>query len=466
MGYFPATHSGHARSHRSRRLQSATMETSESATFGHRIIHPQTIWDRVVRWGLFCVALSAILSVAFSAFYFLLWPLRVLFAPVALALVVVYLLNPLVNLLERRGLRRGFGVAIIYVLFVVVVAVGMSLLVPIIARQITGFIEQLPAYVQDATREINQFAAKRGWDYRINLDTEQIQQYVVDNREAIIGVLGGVRSFAFGVIHILITLVIGIILSIYILLDMPKIQRSLRNLMPEGRGEEIATLADKVGNVLGGFFRGQFLVALFVGIASAVGLTIVGIPFAAVVGLIAGVFNLVPLIGPFIGAIPAVILALLSDQPVDALWAGLVLLGVQQIDNHIISPNVMARTVKLHPITVMLALLAAGSLFGIFGMLLVVPGIAAVKVIAIHFWSKRSVRDAIVAAMPDGATPSVVSEAVTVAEADGDDGQVVVKEERTVIAKRKRSSSARAPAKRRTTRGSPGATKRTRSRGR
>lgn len=447
-------------------LQSAAMEPSDlGSTFGQRIIHPQTIWDRVVRWGLFCVALSAIVSVVFSAFYFLVWPLRVLFAPVALALVVVYLLNPLVNRLERRGVKRGLGVAIIYVVFVAVVAAGLSLLVPIIARQITGFIDKLPEYVQDATTEINEFAAKRGWDYRINLDTEQIQQYVVDNREAIIGVLGGVRSFAFGVIHILITLVIGIILSIYILLDMPKIQQSMRNILPEGRREEIIGLADKVGGVLGSFFRGQLLVALFVGVASAVGLTVIGIPFAAVVGLIAGVFNLVPLIGPFIGAIPAVILALLSDQPVDAVWAMLWLLTVQQIDNHIISPNVMARTVKLHPITVMLALLAAGSLFGIFGMLLIVPGIAAVKMLAGHFWEKRSVRDAIVAAMPDGATPAMMSEPVVVEEA-GEGVAIVNEEQRSVVSEPKPVKRARSTAKRRTSRGSQAGPKRTRSKGR
>ncbi|MGH2727633.1 MAG: AI-2E family transporter, partial [Actinomycetota bacterium] len=172
-------------------------EPEAPATFGQRLVQPRTIWDRVVRWGLFCVALSAIVGVVFSAFYFLVWPLRVVFAPVALALVVVYLLNPLVNMLERRGLRRGLGVAIIYVVFVAVVAVGLSLLVPVIARQIGGFIDKLPDYVQDATQRINEFAAKRGWDYRIDLSSDQIRQYVIDNREAIIGVLGGVRSFAF-----------------------------------------------------------------------------------------------------------------------------------------------------------------------------------------------------------------------------------------------------------------------------
>jgi predicted PurR-regulated permease PerM len=376
---------------------------------GHRLIHPQTIWDRVVRWGLFSVSLAAVLVLVGVAFRYLLWPLRVLFAPVALALVVVYLLNPLVNRLERRGMRRGLAVAAIYVAFVAVVAVSLSLVVPVIARQIGGFVNELPRYVQDAAREVNDFAARRGWDFRVDLSAEQVQRYIAENRQAIIGVLGGVRSFAFGVFHVLITLVIGVILSIYILLDLPKIQRTVRSLLPEGRREELTALAERVGGVLGGFFRGQLLVATFVGVASAIGLTLVKIPFAAVVGLVAGVFNLVPLIGPFIGAVPAVILALLSGHPVRALWAGLVLLIVQQIDNHIISPNVMARTVRLHPITVMLALLAAGSLFGIFGMLLVVPGIAAAKVVAQYAWEKRSFREALAAAIPDAVQPEVVA---------------------------------------------------------
>jgi predicted PurR-regulated permease PerM len=446
---------------------SRLMSTPASGSgLGERLLHPETIWDRIVRWGIFCAALAAIVAVLGSAFIYLIWPLRVIFPPVALALVVVYLLNPLVTKLERRGLRRGFGVLIIYVAFVAVVTVALSFLIPVIARQISGFIDNLPSYVEKATTEVNEFAARRGWDFRIDLSTEQVRNYIVDNREAIVGVLGGVKSFAFGLIHILITLIVGIILSIYILLDMPKIQASIRQMLPERRRDEIIGLAEKIGGALGGFFRGQLLVALFVGIASAVGLTWVGIPFAAVVGLIAGVFNLVPLIGPFIGAIPAVILALLSDHPGDAWQAALVLLVVQQIDNHIISPNVMGRTVKLHPITVMLALLAAGSLFGIFGMLLIIPTIAAIKAVAQHLWSKRSVREAIADAIPDGATPQVVSESVEVEEEvrtsrGGTETKTTVTEKTTVASK---AVAKKAPANgaRRTSRGSRAAPKRKR----
>jgi predicted PurR-regulated permease PerM len=437
------------------------MDAHPRGTFGERIISPVTIWDRIVRWGLFCLALSAIVAVILSAFVYLVLPFRVIFAPVALALVVVYMLNPLVTRLERRGIKRGLGVAIVYVAFVALVSLAMSLIVPIIARQITGFIDNLPGYVEHATKNINEFAEKRGSDFRIDLTTEKVRDYVVHNRAAIIGVLGGVKSFAFGLIHILITLIIGIVLSVYILLDLPKIQATVRSLLPEGRREELTELAERVSSVLGSFFRGQLLVALFVGVASAVGLTLVKVPFAAVVGLIAGVFNLVPLIGPFIGAIPAVILGLLSGEPIRALWGALVLLTVQQIDNHIISPNVMGRTVKLHPITVMLALLFAGSLFGIFGMLLIIPTIAALKMVGQYLWEKRSVREAVAAAIPDTVQPAMVTDAVLVEE------EITLEEETLVVAEpvvRKKSPGrpARATGGRRTTRGSPAAKKRRR----
>ena len=429
---------------------------------GDRILHPQTAWDRVVRWGLFSAALAAIVGVVVSAFVFLIWPLRVVFAPIVLALVVVYLLNPLVTRLQHRGLRRGVAVAVLYVAFLAVVGAALAFLIPLIARQIAGLIDRLPTYIEDATGAINRFAARRHSSFRIKLTPEQVQNYIVQNKNTIRGFLGGVRSFAVSLLHVLVTVVIGIVLSVYILLDLPNIQRGFRSLLPESRRDEIVSVGERIGAALGGYFRGQLLVASFVGVASAIGLALVKIPFAAAVGLVAGVFNLVPLIGPFVGAIPAVVLGLLSGDPIRALWGALVLLLVQQIDNHIISPNVMGRTVKLHPITVMLALLAAGSLWGIFGMLLIIPAIATIKAVGSHLWSKRRVREAIGEAIPDEMMPSVVTESVVISErvtTDGEEADLVAEE--TVVKRGKRS--ARSDGASRTSRGSRAAAKRKRS---
>lgn len=140
---------------------------------------------------------------------------------------------------------------------------------------------------------------------------------------------------------------------------------------------------------MGGFFRGQLLVALLVGVLSALALRIVGLPYWLVVGMIAGFFNLIPMVGPFIGGIPAVLIAAAFLTPWHILYVVVALTIVQQIDNHFVSPNVMRWAVRLHAVTVMLSLLAGAALAGFSGMLLAVPVVASVKVVAAHLWRTR-----------------------------------------------------------------------------
>jgi hypothetical protein len=152
------------------------------------------------------------------------------------------------------------------------------------------------------------------------------------------------------------------------------------------------------------------------------GLWVIGLPYWAPIGLIAGLFNLIPLIGPFIGAIPALFVAFTTPESTTGLlhprpgWplavaASLVLLAVQQIDNHLISPRLVRRTVRLHPLTVMLSLLAAGAVLGLWGMLLVIPVVAAAKILIIHYWDTRMVWP------PRGATPTPPTDAPAADEA-------------------------------------------------
>jgi predicted PurR-regulated permease PerM len=211
---------------------------------------------------------------------------------------------------------------------------------------------------------------------------------------------GRLVSFTRGLFGVAVVFIVGPILAFYFLVDLPKIKRGLRAMVPARRRAEYEAVMGKVGRAIGGFFRGQLLVALFVGITSALALWAVGLPFWAVVGLIAGLFNLIPLIGPFIAAIVAVLIAFTTDTAgggllnLEAGWplavgSAVALLIVQQIDNHIMSPNIVARTVNLHPVTVMLGLLAGGTLLGLWGMLLAVPTLATVKVLLLHTWDTR-----------------------------------------------------------------------------
>jgi len=349
---------------------------------------------RTVRWGLVSWSLIGLGILIYLGYKYLLYPVRIVFPPLLIALVIVYVLNPLVTRLQARGIPRVWGTLITYLLFLGLVGVGMRYLIPVLAHQISGFAASVPDLLSRAQDELARLVD------RLNLDVNTSQLF------ASLGPGGGAGSFisrifgfTVGVLHAVLAVVLGMVLGFYLLVDLPKIQRGTTAFIPSRRRGEISAITENMGRALGGFFRGQLLVALFVGLASMLGLFIVGLPYWALVGAVAGLFNLIPLVGPFIGAIPALFIAFTTDSSggllsLDPGWplaigASIALLVVQQIDNHIISPNVVARTVKLHPVTVMLGLLIGGTLLGLGGMLLAVPVVAATKILMLHYWDTR-----------------------------------------------------------------------------
>ena len=342
------------------------------------------------------MAWSAIgfLILGYVAYRFLLIPVRIAFGPLLLALVIVYLLNPIVSRLQARGVPRVWGTLLTYVIFLGIVGVGLRFLIPVVVNQVSSFVSTLPGLLDRAQEWLVSVARRIG----IRVDSTDILASLNPGGEAG-SFISRIFSFTAGFLHALVVFVLGAVLGFYLLVDLPKMQRGAMALIPLRRRDEVRSVLDSMGRALGGYFRGQLLVAAFVGVASMLGLFVVGLPYWALVGAVAGLFNLIPLIGPFMAAVPALFIAfttsdsggLLTLSPgwPMALGASIALLVVQQIDNHIVSPNVMARTVKLHPVTVMLGLLIGGTLAGLVGMLLVVPVIAVVKILLLHVWDSR-----------------------------------------------------------------------------
>lgn len=351
---------------------------------------------RAARWGIVTWTLIGLGILGYWGYHYLVHPVRAIFPPLLLAVVIVYLLNPVVTRLERRGLGRGWGTFLVYVLFFLVVFLLVRWLAPVVSRQVAAFVASVPDLLSRAGDELSVLAARANLKLRI----EDLVANIQANRTEALSFVGRIASFTGGVIHVAVIMILGPILAFYLLVDLPKLRRGVIAAIPTGRRDEVLGVSHKLAISVGGFFRGQLLVALFVGLASMLALWIVGLPYWALVGLICGIFNLVPMIGPYIGAIPAIFIAfttptsegLLHIEPgwPLAIASALALLLVQQIDNHIISPNVVARTVKLHPVTVMLSLLAGGTLLGLWGMIFAVPFVAAVKIIGVHMWDTRA----------------------------------------------------------------------------
>lgn len=335
-----------------------------------------------------------IVILGYLAYRFLLVPVRIAFGPLLVALAIVYLLNPIVSRLESRGLPRVWGTLLTYVVFLSLVGVALRFLIPLVANQVSSFVSTLPGLLARAQESLAGFARRLG----IEVKSTDILASLSPQGEAG-SFISRIFSVTAGLLHALVVLVLGAVLGFYLLVDLPKIQRGAMALIPLRRRDEVRSVLERMGRALGGYFRGQLLVAAFVGVASMLGLFIVGLPYWALVGAVAGLFNLIPLIGPFIGAVPALFIAFTTSDSGGVLhlhpgWpmavgAALALLVVQQLDNHIISPNVMARTVKLHPVTVMLGLLIGGTLAGLVGMLVTVPVIACSKILLLHLWDSR-----------------------------------------------------------------------------
>jgi predicted PurR-regulated permease PerM len=351
---------------------------------------PRSAYDRFARVGVTAWALVGI-AVAGFLLLRLLQSMQVLVPPVLLAIAVVYLLNPIVTMLHRRGLPRLAGTFVVYLGFVLLVVAIMAVLVPMLTREASAAVEDFPEYSRQVEAQVNQIAARFDQQVTFEVDGDRVQDWLSDpaNRETVLNYVTGLRSVTSSVLHGLLVFVIGLIVAFYLLVDLPRLRRGALAIVPPRHRADLDELSTKVGKAVGGFFRGQLVVALFVGVASSLALRIVGLPFWLLVGLVAGLFNLVPLIGPWIAGAVAVVIALLDGDPLMAVWAGIALLVVQQLDNHLISPNVMSRTVKLHPVVVILALMLGATFYGILGMLIAVPLVAAAKICFMHLWVRH-----------------------------------------------------------------------------
>ncbi len=350
--------------------------------------------SRLWLWRIWMVIGAAVLLVL--TWFVLREPLAIILPPLALGAVIVYVLNPLVGFLRARGVPRALGAAIAYVTGIVALVFLVRSIGPVIGRQAGEFVERLPEISAGLQKFVNTQFERMNLTTRVTLDLESrsthlaIQEFLRDNRDTILNVLGGAVTVVGRLVHALLTVILAPILAFYILADLPRITEGIERLVPPGPRSEVIDVGRRIGSTVGGYFRGQLLVATFVGVATAIGLAIIGLPFWAIVGGLTGVFNLIPLVGPFLGGVIGVLIALtVGDGPSQALWVVVVMTAVQQVDNHVITPNIVARTVKIHPITVILALLVAGSLFGLAGMFIAIPVVATVKLVVMYLLVTR-----------------------------------------------------------------------------
>lgn len=323
-------------------------------------------------------------------------PLAFLLAPALFASIIVYLLAPLVDWMARRGLPRLAATFLTYVVAAAGLVVLGWALIPLLTRQFTALVDGLPEIVVGVRHALDRFLGLVGLSGLLpppaeGLDVgEWVASLVEGNGDQVVGLLGSLRAVVGSVVSGVLGLVLAPVLAFYVLSDLPRVTAGAQRLLPpDGRGEVI-DVARRILTTVGAYFRGQVVVASFVGIATAIGLGILGLPFWAIIGALSGVFNLVPFIGPTIGAILGVVVALtVGGGLTQAVAVILIMVVVQQIDNHLITPAVLSRTVHVHPVTIIVALTFAATMFGVVGMLVAIPTVAALKLIVLYLLVTR-----------------------------------------------------------------------------
>jgi predicted PurR-regulated permease PerM len=352
---------------------------------------------RAARWGLLAWSVIGVLILLWVVYRYALYPIRVIFPPIVVALIVVYLLNPLVNELQRRRVPRIWGTLLVYLVVLTAIGTAIAYLSVVVTHQVTQFVHGVPALLSRAQSWLQSVSDRLG----LNLDAKSVVAAFEPGKGSAFNFFGRLTSFTSGVVRLAFVLVLGPLIAFYLLVDLPKIRRGAEGLIPATRREEVNEVAGRVGATVGGFFRGQLIAALIIGLVSMAGFYIIGLPYFALLGAITGLFALVPLIGTVIAAIPVLFVALTSSRHGLGLFHApggwrlaiasvIVLILVQQLDQRLLSPRLLSRASRMHPVTVLLSLLVGGALLGLWGMLLIVPAVAAVKVLFLFFWDTRS----------------------------------------------------------------------------
>ncbi|ABR48611.1 protein of unknown function UPF0118 [Alkaliphilus metalliredigens QYMF] len=325
----------------------------------------------------------------------LLFQIRVLLmeilSPFIIAIVIAYILNPLIHYLQVKGIDRMWGVLLVYLFISCMILILSLTLVPRITEEVRNLMAFLPQYSNDSYEHLHNLYLR----YNQNLESlptefESVKELLRLNidriQEIVFGIASSFTSTLLGLFSRLVNLVLIPILVFYFLKDAKGFKKAIILLIPRYLRKNVMHIAKDVDSVLGGFIRGQLIVAGFVGILTMISLLVLRVEFAVLVGLIAGIANIVPYFGPVVGIVPGVLFALL-DGPIKAIWVVVVFTVIQQIESAILAPKIVGKSVGLHPVLVILALLVGGRFLGIVGLLIAVPVAGTIKVLGKHLIS-------------------------------------------------------------------------------
>ncbi|WP_125581818.1 AI-2E family transporter [Lacticaseibacillus suibinensis] len=339
--------------------------------------------SRLMYWSLEALII-VILIICLSNLSFLFAPIATFFSTLLIPFLVAgflfYLFNPLINLMTKAHIPRAG--AIIFVFLVVIGLIGLLIatIIPNLIDQVTQLVTGLPALLKSLRAELSELSRYR-WYQQFGV-AKLIAKLKVEPATILPKILGGFTSGVPSLIGSVAGTVISVItipvLLFYMLKDGERLVPAVQRVFPDKYQTEISTVFTRMSSTLSHYIAGQAIECLFVGSFTFIGYLIIGMPYAFLLGFIAGVVTIIPYLGPYIGIAPALMVALTQGWGKVVLVIVVVLI-VQQTDGNLIYPNVIGRSLDIYPLTIIVLLLVAGNLWGILGTILAVPAYAVGK---------------------------------------------------------------------------------------
>lgn len=341
--------------------------------------------------ALLIILLCLIIVLVFTKVSYLFEPiwqfLGIVGLPVVLAGIFYYLMNPVVDFLENRGVPRLVGIIGLFILVIGLIIWGIVVIVPQIQEQTQSFIENFPQYVDVISNKAEEIFGMPIFE-QFQGELEQIGDNIMNSLGDLIknissNVVQSVGSLVGKITSIVVAILTMPFILFYLLKDGRQIVPYFVKFLPTKARKPTREILSEVNGQVSSYIRGQLTVAFAVALMFVVGFSIVGLDYAVTLGIVAGILNLIPYLGSFLAMIPSIFLALVAG-PVMLIKVLIVFAIEQTIEGRVVSPLVLGSQLAIHPVTILVVLLTSGKLFGLVGVVLGVPVYAAIKVVITH----------------------------------------------------------------------------------
>lgn len=346
-------------------------------------------------WPLFFLIVATLIFVC-TKIQFIFKPfltfISVVFVPLILSGFLYYMLNPILKMMlkiriGRFHFNKGIASLLLVALLILIIAGGLATLIPPVVKEVTSLVTHLPQTATGIQHLLNNTIQHSPFK-NVDLNTyyrqfdHQLAKYAQLILKGLSSRVGDIIGMVTNVTVVTITVPV---MLFYMLKDGSKLGPSVQKWLSPHHAKEVDQLLTKMNDTLSSYISGQVIECLFVGVFTSIGYLIIHQPLALILGIVAGLCNIIPYIGPYIGIAPALFVSL-TMAPKKLIPVIIVVLIVQQIDGNIVYPNIIGRSLKIHPLTIILLLLAAGHIVGIAGMILCIPAYAVVKTVCEYFF--------------------------------------------------------------------------------